>query len=113
MSPESSDQESRDQSLDVMSISSSDFEVGLGLDSSSDRLSSEHPLPSVLDILKSPTPSELARKRKVASNKPPVGRKRGKGRVTSSPMSVRPLDRVKSYPGGFCLIVDIVVANSS
>ena len=67
-------------------------------------------MPSVLDILKSPTPSELARKRKVASNKPPVGRKRGKGRVTSSPMSVRPLDRVKSYPGGFCLIVDIVVA---
>ena len=79
--------------------------------SSSGRLSSEHPLPSVLDILKSPTPSELTRKRKVASNKPPVGRKRGKGRVTSSPMSVRPLDHVKSYPGGFCLIVDIVVAN--
>lgn len=98
ISPESSDQEacaSRDQSLDVMSISS---DVDFELDSSS-----VNPLPSLLDAMKCPAQSELARKRKISSNKPPMGKKRGRGRVTSSPISVQPLDCVKLYPGGFRL----------
>lgn len=34
---------------------------------------------SLLDKLRSPVPSELARKRKVSTNPPPVGQKRSKG----------------------------------
>lgn len=54
---------------------------------------------SMLDRLRSPTPSDLARKRKVSSNKPPSGLKKGKGQVCSSPKNVSPGDRMKAYPG--------------
>ena len=39
---------------------------------------------TLLDKLKSPTSSDLARKRKLASNPPPKGMKRSKGRYCAS-----------------------------
>lgn len=95
MTPESSDREpssSREQSIDQLPYSTN---------SSSDLdTSSENPRNlSILDVLKSPAPSDLARKRRVGSNKPPVGKKRSRGRVLSSPKSVLPMDPVKTYPG--------------
>ena len=59
----------------VVSASGSDIDLG----SSSDRT-----VVSLLQWLKSPEPSELSRKRRVISNKPPVGLKRGKGVTASS-----------------------------
>ena len=53
---------------------------------------------SLLDRLRSPQPSDLARKRHVKSN-PPRGSWKGKGKVTADPKSVSPSDRVKAYPG--------------
>ena len=57
--------------------------------------------PSLLSFLRSPTPSLLARKRKVQSNRPPppTGAKRCKGETSSDPKHVKPLDRVTQYPG--------------
>ena len=52
---------------------------------------------SLLDRLRSPQPSDLARKRHVKSN-PPRGGRKGKGKVTADPKSVSPSDRVKAYP---------------
>ena len=54
---------------------------------------------SILERLRSPPPSDLARKRKVQSN-PPKGRKRSKSCGSAfAPKSVTPYDRVKQYPG--------------
>jgi len=55
---------------------------------------------SLLDRLRSPTPSDLAIKRSVQSN-PPVGRKRSKkgGSSVFASTSISPYDRVKQYPG--------------
>ena len=53
---------------------------------------------SLLDRLRSPRPSDLARKRQVKCN-PPRGSRRGKGKVTADPKTVSPSDRVKAYPG--------------
>ena len=53
---------------------------------------------SLLQRLRSPLPSELARKRAVKTN-PPSGVKRGKGRCTATPRTVSVDDRLKAYPG--------------
>ena len=47
--------------------------------------------------LRTPPPSDLARKRKVRSV-PPKGVKRGKGAVAADLKSVTPTDRVRDYP---------------
>ena len=90
----SSDQDislSREASVhSEVSASGSDIDLGN---------SSDAPVVSLLESLKSPEPSELSHKRRVISNKPPVGLKRGKGITASSPKSVSLMDRVKSYPG--------------
>ena len=53
---------------------------------------------SLLDKLRSPVPSELARKRKVSTNPPPVGQKRSKGGSASAILkSVSPQDRVREF----------------
>ena len=90
----SSDQDiSLSREASVVSASGSDnTDIDLGN-------SSDTPVVSLLERLTSPEPSELSRKRRVISNKPPVGLKRGKGATASSPKSVSPMDRVKSYPG--------------
>ena len=48
---------------------------------------------SLLDQLQCPTASELSRKRKIHSNPPPKGLKKGKGAVADEPHTVtQPLD---------------------
>ena len=64
--------------------------------SSSTTEHSEEP-PSLLDRLRSPTPSDLARKRRIPCN-PPKGTKKGRGTVASEPQNVSPHDRVKQFP---------------
>ena len=56
---------------------------------------------TLLDRLKSPTLSDLARKRKLGSNpaNPPKGMKRGKGAVSHEPQSVTPSQRMREFPG--------------
>ena len=56
---------------------------------------------TLLDRLKSPTLSDLARKRKLASNpaNPPKGMKRGKGAVSHEPQSVTHSQRMREFPG--------------
>ena len=53
---------------------------------------------SLLDRLRAPTPSMLARKRKIKLNPPPKGMKRGKGKDNGDPKSISPAERVKVYP---------------
>ena len=53
---------------------------------------------SLLDRLKAPKPFDLARKRKVASNPPPKGKKRCRRRGMNNPKSVTPSQRVKENP---------------
>ena len=57
----------------------------------------------MLEVLKAPQVSELARKRRVDCNTP-VGQKRLKGHGSSQPKSVTPKDRVKGFPSE-CLTV--------
>ena len=73
---------------------SSNAELG---DVESNTESSESGVASILNYLKPPKASTLARKRKIAVN-PPMGLKRSKGTASNDPKSVRPVDRVKSYP---------------
>lgn len=58
---------------------------------------SEQRVFTMMDYLRQPQASTLARKRKVATN-PPKGLKRSKGVTTNDPKSVCPSDRVKAYP---------------
>ena len=62
----------------------------------SDSVSEGSSVVSLLDKLRSPVPSELARKRKVSTNPPPVGQKRSKGGSACAVLkSVSPQDRVR------------------
>ena len=73
-----------------------------GSDSESDDLSTtpEPAQPSILERLRAPQRSDLARKRKVATN-PPRGKQRSRGSsaISSDPKGVRPEQRIKDYPG--------------
>ena len=60
-------------------------------------------VPSLLSRLRCPTPSELARKRKVKSN-PPKGVKCGKSAVSVEP-SVPPSTRIKEFPNEHLSVV--------
>ena len=53
---------------------------------------------TLLDCLKPPQQSPLARKRKISTNPPPTGFKKSKGVSCYDPKSVRPTDRVREYP---------------
>ena len=54
---------------------------------------------SLLDRLREPRPSHLARKRIIGINRPKAaGKKRGRGCATNDPKSVSPAARVKAYP---------------
>ena len=53
---------------------------------------------SLLSKLKCPPSSDLARKRKIATNPPPTGMKRCKGRIAAEPKTITPAVRVKQYP---------------
>lgn len=79
------------ESEPTLEISSVD---GMSTDQSSDTT-----VVSLLSKLRSPPPSDLARKRKVRQNPPPPkGVKRGKGTVLADPKNVKPADRVLTYP---------------
>ncbi len=53
---------------------------------------------SFLDQLRQPKQSELARKRKVPSNPPPKGSKKGRGKVFNEPVNVSPAIQLKEFP---------------
>ena len=67
---------------------------------SSQEVSDPH-VSSLLKALHSPTLSQLACKRSIQRNSsgPLTGKKRCKGSTSSEPKSVKPVDRVKQYPG--------------
>ena len=54
--------------------------------------------PSLLEKLRCPKPSELARKTKVQQNSSPKGKRRARGHGTFDPKSVTPAQRVKEFP---------------
>ena len=54
-------------------------------------------VPSLLDRLKSPAMSELARKRKMKGT-PAKRKKISKGAVVAEPLSVAPSKRIKEFP---------------
>ena len=53
---------------------------------------------SLLSRLKSPTPSDLSRKRKIASN-PPKGKRRSRGDTGNDPKNIYPHQRIKEFSG--------------
>ena len=63
----------------------------------SDLSSRESSGPSLLDRLKQPTASDLARKRRIPCN-PPTGLKKGKGTVAAEPVKVEAFSRLKEFP---------------
>ena len=64
----------------------------------SEALSEGNTVVSLLDKLRSPVPSELARKKKVPTNPPPVGQKHLKGGSACTVLkSVSPQDRVREF----------------
>ena len=72
-----------DSSEATCSVSSGGYSGG-----ESEALSEGNSVVSLLDKLRSPVPSELARKRKVSTNPPPIGQKRSKGaEISVSPRS--------------------------
>ena len=58
---------------------------------------------SLLDRLRSPTSSELARKRKVDRN-PPKGKRRSRGLGLSDPKSITPQQRVNAFKGEYLTV---------
>ena len=73
---------------DLSDLSSSEEETG----------ESQSQKKSLLDVLKAPQPSVLARKRTIRCN-PPVGVKKSKGlTLKSDPKNISPRDRLKEFP---------------
>ena len=60
--------------------------------------SSSSSVVSLLDRLKSPTPADIGRARKLKTNPPPVGKRHCKGGVTSDPKRVEPKKHVQVFP---------------
>jgi hypothetical protein len=91
-----------DLDVSVSSERISDSESTVGQGGSSDLGSSSGvtgpTVNSLLSVLKSPTPSHLAWKRKL-NVLPPTGKRRGRGSVASAPKFVSAYDRAKEYPG--------------
>ena len=84
----------------MASSSSSQSETSSARDSSvvsnSESNSADPEAESLLQRLRAPMPSVLARKRLIKTN-PPVGKKRGKGRCEADPKNVTVSDRLKEY----------------
>ena len=53
---------------------------------------------SLLNVLRAPRPSELARKRKMAVNKPPKGKRFTSGRESKGTVNIKPGQHIKEYP---------------
>ena len=52
---------------------------------------------SLLDKLKRPTPTDIARRRKVKTNPPPTTKRRCRGSTSSSPKRIMPQQRMKEF----------------
>ena len=65
-------------------------------DSESETDSESDAVPSLLDRLRSPSPSDFARKRKTAANPPPRGKRKSRGAVDLK--KIKPEQRVRDYP---------------
>ena len=59
---------------------------------------------SLLEKLRSPTSSTLARKRKLTKNKPPTGCKKGKGAVAAEPQLITPESRLREFPDDYLCV---------
>ena len=59
---------------------------------------SSSPVVSLLNRLKSPIPAEIARKRKLKTTPPSVGKRQCKGTVATDPKSVEPRKGVREFP---------------
>ena len=80
------------------STETTDHDLGSeSTDTTSGEIHDKSPVVSILDRLKSPTSSDLARKRKVPTN-PPKGVKKSKARAANEPSFVSILDRIKEFP---------------
>ena len=68
---------------------------------------------SILDRLKCPRPSHLARKRKIAANSPPPGKRtcRGHGGTASNPKNINPAQRVKEKPNEALTVSGGIIIN--
>ena len=66
--------------------------------SESSRDSGNSQIATLLSRLKRPTASDLARKRRLQTNCPPIGRKTSKGSAVNDPKSVSAAERVKAFP---------------
>ena len=52
---------------------------------------------SLLERLRSPTPADISRPRKIKTNHPPTGKRRCRGALTSDPKNVSPRQRVLEF----------------
>ena len=52
---------------------------------------------SLLDRLKSPSPGSISRPRKILTNKPPKGKHRCRGSLSSDPQKISPTQRIREY----------------
>ena len=95
-------------SLQPVTTSATDGEV-TEIELSSDSL---QPVLSVLDHLKSPTASDLSRKRKIPCN-PPKGMTNCNSIVASEPVKVCPSDRVKECPNQRLSVVSDIQPSSA
>ena len=86
--------------MNTSSTSDSSIQVSSGYEDQLSDHEAQSEVVSLLDRLKSPKASDLARKRRVQSN-PPVGMERSKKGKNSAlaPKSITPYDRVKEHPG--------------
>ena len=82
--------------LSSSSTHSGDSTSSSGIESSSS--SSECSVMSLLDRLRSATPAEISRKRKLKTNPPPVGKRRSRGTFLSDPKRLEPNTRIKDFP---------------
>ena len=53
---------------------------------------------SLLSRLKSPSPSDLCRKRKTATNPASCGKRKSRGNTTAEPKNIQPHQRVRQFP---------------
>ena len=88
-----------DSEVDPSTYPSSSETTFESSDSTGCSTSAASALPSVLDRLKAPTPSAVARKRRVHANTPPVGKKKSTGSRKADPTSITPRQRAREFPG--------------
>ena len=87
-----------DSEVDPSTYPSSSDTTFESSDSTGCSTSAASALPSVLERLKAPTPSALARKRRVHANTPPVGKKKSTGSRKADPTSITPRQRAREFP---------------